>query len=188
MLDVLMNKSYRIQDYTLVLDTIQRNKSHPLHCMKLAATTIKVSITTLESVIHNWRQIAIVCQNYSCELSKLQLLAIVIIFFEIHGYWYMILLRLIAIECQNYSCQQSKLQLLAIVIKMFGAIWELVHDTFNTDCDCMPKLQLPAIKTIAASYSKKKWLRGNWYMILSRLIVIVYQNYASYLNYSCELQ
>jgi hypothetical protein len=60
MLEVLVNKSNRIPGYILVLDTIHR-KSHPLHCVKLAATTIKVSITTLELVIHTLRQIAIVC-------------------------------------------------------------------------------------------------------------------------------
>jgi hypothetical protein len=65
MLDVLVNKSYRIPDYILVQDTIHR-KSYPLHYMKLAATTIKVSITRLELVFHTSRQIAIVCQNYSC--------------------------------------------------------------------------------------------------------------------------
>jgi hypothetical protein len=70
MLEVLVNKSKRIPGYILVLDTIHRKKLPATLC-KLAATTIKVSITMLELVIHTLRQIAIVCQNYSCELSKL---------------------------------------------------------------------------------------------------------------------
>jgi hypothetical protein len=62
----------------------------------------------LELVFHTSRQIAIVCQNYSCELSEIAA-SHSDIFFETHGNWYMLLLRLTAIVCQNYSCQLSKL-------------------------------------------------------------------------------
>ncbi len=64
-------------------------------------------------------------------------------------------MRLNAMVSQNYSCQLSNLQLLAIVIKIVGATMESVHNSFKPYRDCMPKLQLPAIITIATSYGYK---------------------------------
>ncbi len=52
LMDVLVSKSHGIPEYILVLDTIHKKLSYPLHCLKLAATTIKISITTLELVFH----------------------------------------------------------------------------------------------------------------------------------------
>ena len=91
--------------------------------------------------------------------------------------------RLILVISQNCSCQLSKLQLPATVIKIKEAMQELVHDTSETDQYDIPKLQLPAIKTVAASYSDKKYktLRRNQFMILSSLIAMISQ------NYSCQL-
>ena len=67
----------------------------------------------------------------------------------------MILSSLIATISQNYSCQLSKLQLRATVIKIKETMQELVLDTFEPNRNDIPKLQLPAIKTVAASYSDK---------------------------------
>ena len=64
----------------------------------------------------------------------------------------MILLSLIAMISQNYSCQLSKLQLRAIVIKIQKRTQEFVHDTFEPNCNDIPKLQLPATVPIAGSY------------------------------------
>jgi hypothetical protein len=70
MLDVLVNKSYGIPDYISVLYNTQEKKP-PATLYEAGSYNHKSSIATWELVFYTLRQIAIVCQTYSCQLSKL---------------------------------------------------------------------------------------------------------------------
>ena len=67
--------------------------------------------------------------------------------------------RLINMISQNCSCQLSKLQLPGTVIKIDEIMQESVHDTFETDFGDIPKLQLPAIITVAAVIKIKETMQ-----------------------------